>query len=319
VTPATGRPVAIDAPRIRLLSGPTPVEPMDRLRATLGAGPRLLVKRDDAIPFGFGGNKIRKLEFVLARALADGADTLVTLGGVQSNHARATAAAAAKLGLRCVLILNGAPPARATANAVLDGLLGAEVEYIASRAERGAAAERVMARLRASGRQPHLIPLGASTSLGALGFVAAVGELVEQNVRPDVIVHASSSGGTQAGLVAGIALHGLATRVIGVSADDPSSSIASTVRGLVRAINGLESFDGQVEVDDRHVGDGYGAPTPASREAQQLAARTEALFVDHTYTAKAFAALIAYLREKRFAASETVLFWHTGGQVGLFA
>jgi 1-aminocyclopropane-1-carboxylate deaminase/D-cysteine desulfhydrase-like pyridoxal-dependent ACC family enzyme len=319
VTPAADSAAAIDAPRVRLLSGPTPVEPMDRLRATVAARPRLLIKRDDAIPFGFGGNKIRKLEFVLARALADGADTLVTLGGVQSNHARATAAAAAKLGLRCVLILNGAPPARATANAALDELLGAEVEYIASRAERGVAAERVVARLRAAGRRPYLIPLGASTSVGALGFVAAVGELVEQNVRPDVIVHASSSGGTQAGLVAGIALHGLATRVIGVSADDSSSSIASTVRGLVRGISGLESFDGQVEVDDRHVGAGYGLATAESREAQQLAARTEALFVDHTYTAKAFAALIACLRENRFAASETVLFWHTGGQVGLFA
>ena len=319
MTSAIGGTAAVDAARVRLLSGPTPVEPMDRLRAALGAGPRLLVKRDDAIPFGFGGNKIRKLEFVLARALADGADTLVTLGGVQSNHARATAAAAAKLGLRCVLILNGAPPARATANAVLDELLGAEVEYIASRAERGAATERVMARLAAAGRRPCLIPLGASTSVGALGFVAAVGELVEQNVRPDVIVHASSSGGTQAGLVAGVALHGLATRVIGVSADDPATAIAATVRTLVRGIAGLESFDGKIEVDDRRVGDGYGVPTAESREAQRLAARTEALFVDHTYTAKAFGALIAYLREQRFAPSETVLFWHTGGQVGLFA
>jgi L-cysteate sulfo-lyase len=319
LTPPIGGAAAIDAPRVRLLSGPTPVEPMDRLREALGAKPRLLVKRDDAIPFGFGGNKIRKLEFVLARALADGADTLVTLGGVQSNHARATAAAAAKLGLRCVLILNGAPPAHATANAALDELLGAEVEYVASRADRGPAAEHVMARLRAAGRRPHLIPLGASTPVGALGLVAAVGELVEQGVRPEVIVHASSSGGTQAGLVAGIALHGLATRVIGVSADDSAASIASTVRGLVRGISGLESFDGQVEVDDRRVGDGYGIPTAESREAQQLAARTEALFVDHTYTGKAFGALIAHLRENRFAANETVLFWHTGGQVGLFA
>ncbi|HWH50190.1 MAG TPA: pyridoxal-phosphate dependent enzyme, partial [Gemmatimonadaceae bacterium] len=164
-----------------------------------------------------------------------------------------------------------------------------------------------------------LIPLGASTSVGALGFVAAVGELVEQNVRPDVIVHASSSGGTQAGLVAGAALHGLDTRVIGVSADDPATAIAATVRTLVRGIAGLESFDGKIEVDDRRVGDGYGVPTGESREAQRLAARTEALFVDHTYTAKAFGALIAYLREQRFAPGETVLFWHTGGQVGLFA
>lgn len=319
MTTATVGSAAIDAPRVRLFAGPTPIEPMDRLREALGGGPRLFVKRDDSIPFGFGGNKVRKLEFVIARALAGGADTLVTLGGVQSNHARATSAAAAKLGLHCVLILNGSPPERLAANTLLDDLLGAEIVYITSRAERTAAAERVVARLRADGRRPCLIPLGASTSLGALGFVAAVDELVEQGLRPDVIVHASSSGGTQAGLVAGIAQRGLATRVIGVSADDPSEAIESTVRGLVRGIGGLASFEGAVEVDDRRVGDGYGVPTAASREAQQLAARTEALFVDHTYTAKAFGALIAYVRDERFAPSETVLFWHTGGQVGLFA
>src|SRR5690348_10557230 len=157
--------MAIDqlAPREELLSGPTPVQEMWRLRTVLGGGPRLLVKRDDAIPFGFGGNKVRKLEFVLPEALAANADTLVTLGGVQSNHARATAAAAAKLGLRCVLIINGAPQERPSGNALLDRLLGAEVEYIASRDERAAAVERVMARLRSEGRRPFLIPLGAST------------------------------------------------------------------------------------------------------------------------------------------------------------
>ncbi len=309
----------LDAPRVSLLSGPTPVQPMDRLRAALGGvGPRLLVKRDDAIPFGFGGNKVRKLEFVLARALADGADTLVTVGGVQSNHARATAAAAATHGLRCVLIVNGVAPECLTANALLDRLLGAEIEYIASRAERASATERVVARLRGEGRRPFVIPLGASTSLGALGFVAAIGELTRQNVHPDVIVHASSSGGTQAGLIAGLALSGLSTRVIGVSADEPAASLSSTIRGIIRGIDGLESYDGRIEVDDTQIGDGYGVSTAASREAQEIAARTEALFFDHTYTAKALGALIAYLREQRFSPSETVLFWHTGGQVGLF-
>jgi 1-aminocyclopropane-1-carboxylate deaminase/D-cysteine desulfhydrase-like pyridoxal-dependent ACC family enzyme len=164
-----------------------------------------------------------------------------------------------------------------------------------------------------------LIPLGASTSVGALGFVNAVGELVEQGLKPDVIVHACSSGGTQAGLVAGAALHGLDARIIGVSADDPAPDVVATVRRIVRDLDGLESFDGDVEVDDTRVGDGYGIPTDASREAQQLLARTEALFVDHTYTAKAAGALISYVREKRFASDQTVLFWHTGGQVGLFA
>lgn len=294
---------------------------MSRLRAVLGGRgvPRLLVKRDDAIPFGFGGNKVRKLEFALAEAMAGGADTIVTLGGIQSNHARATAAAAAKMGLKCVLIINGFPPDRPTANALLDRLLGAEIEYISSRDERAEASERVMARLASSGRTPFLIPLGASTSVGALGFVNAVGELVQQGIQPNVIVHACSSGGTQAGLVAGAALHGLDARIIGVSADDSAIDVAATVRRIVRDIDGLESFDGDVEVDDSRVGDGYGIPTDASREAQQLLARAEALFVDHTYTAKAAGALIAYIREKRFAADQTVLFWHTGGQVGIFA
>jgi 1-aminocyclopropane-1-carboxylate deaminase/D-cysteine desulfhydrase-like pyridoxal-dependent ACC family enzyme len=305
--------------RIPLLTGPTPVQEMARLRAALGGGPRLLVKRDDAIPFGFGGNKVRKLEFVLADALAAGADVVVTVGGVQSNHARATAAAAAKLGLGCVLVLNGSPPERPTANALLDRLLGARVEYIPSRAERAAASEEVMARLRSEGRRPYFVPLGASTSVGALGFVSAVDELVGQGIVPDVVVHAGSSGGTQAGLVAGIARHGLSTRVIAVSADDPAVSVAASVRAIIRGIEGLSGFDGLIEVDDGHVGAGYGVPTDASRAAQELAARTEALFVDHTYTAKALGALVAYVRAGRFDANQTVLFWHTGGQVGLFA
>jgi len=306
-------------PREELLSGPTPIQEMWRLRTSLGGGPRLLVKRDDAIPFGFGGNKVRKLEFVLPEALAANADTLVTLGGLQSNHARATAAAAAKLRLGCVLIINGAPQDRPSANALLDRLLGAQVEYIASRAERAPAVERVMSKLQSSGRRPFLIPLGASTPTGAMGFAAAIDEMLAQGVRPDVILHAGSSGGTQAGLVAGVARNGLATRVIAVSADDPAASIASTVRGIVREIPGCASFDGTIDVDDTMVGAGYGVPTDASREAQHLFARSEALFVDHTYTAKAAAALIAYARDGRFSADETVLFWHTGGQVGLFA
>ena len=309
----------INASRIRLLSGPTPVEEMTRLRAALGGGPRLLVKRDDSIPFGFGGNKVRKLEFVVAEAIATGADTLVTVGGLQSNHARATAAVAAKLGFRCVLIINGTRQERQTANALLDHLLGAEVEYIPSRAERAEAAKRVMARLAKDGRKPYFLPLGASTSTGALGFVVAIEELADQGVAPDVIVHASSSGGTQAGLVAGVALRGMRTRIIGVSADDPAADIEATLRRIVRGIDGLAQFDGRVDVDDTRVGDGYGVATEASREAQQLAARTEALFVDHTYTAKALGALIAYVRERKLSSDQTVLFWHTGGQVGLFA
>jgi 1-aminocyclopropane-1-carboxylate deaminase/D-cysteine desulfhydrase-like pyridoxal-dependent ACC family enzyme len=315
-----------NVPVLQLARAATPLEEMSRLRDALGGGPRLFVKRDDAIPFGFGGNKIRKLQMVAVAAMDAGADVLVTLGGIQSNHARATAAVAAKLGMRCVLIANGTPPDRATANALLDQLLGAEVQYINSREERARALAAAVARLEREGRTPFAIPLGASIPLGALGFVRAMGELLEQTAPPDIIFHASSSGGTQAGLVAGCALHGLSTRVIGVSADDPATEIAAKVREIVRGIGDALGVNGDalasarpIEVDDHWVGDGYGIPSEASRDAQRLAARNEALFVDHTYTAKALAALIAYVRGGQTREDETILFWHTGGQVGLFA
>jgi 1-aminocyclopropane-1-carboxylate deaminase/D-cysteine desulfhydrase-like pyridoxal-dependent ACC family enzyme len=312
-------------PSVALGHFPTPIDEMTRLGEALGTRARLLVKRDDAISFGFGGNKVRKLGIVAADAIAAGADTLVTIGGVQSNHARATAAAAARLGLRCVIVANGQRPERLTANALLDALLGADVEYVGSREERVPGMRRAIERLRAEGRHPYEVPLGASTPRGALGFARAVGELLAQGVRPDVIVHATSSGGTQAGLVAGCRLHGLATRIIGVSADDPAASlrdavarIASGVLAELGATDDVVRPD-EIEADDTFVGDGYGIPTDASREAQQLAARREAIFVDHTYSAKALSALIAYARRGDFAPNQTVLFWHTGGQVGLFA
>lgn len=313
-------------PSLPLSDAPSPLEPMERLRQALGGGPRLLVKRDDAIPFGFGGNKVRKLRLVAARALAEGADTLVTTGAVQSNHCRATAAAAAKLGLGCLIVASGKPQARPTGNAKLDQLLGAELEYVARREERPARLRAAAERLRGEGRRPFEIPLGASTPLGGLAFAKAVGELLQQGPVPDAIVHSTSSGGTQAGLVVGCALNGLATKVIGVSADEPAGALAARVRAIVVGMGPLLGLDGErlasavsIEVDDGFVGGGYGVASPASREAQRLGARSEALFLDNTYSAKAMAGLLAYLRRNRFHSDQTVLFWHTGGQVGLFA
>jgi 1-aminocyclopropane-1-carboxylate deaminase/D-cysteine desulfhydrase-like pyridoxal-dependent ACC family enzyme len=313
-----------------LFAQPTPLDEAHRLREALGPGaPRILVKRDDAIPFGFGGNKVRKLQLVAAEARACGADTLITVGGVQSNHMRATASTAARLGLRCVLVANGAPPPAPRANALLDMLLGAELHYVSSREERAPAMRDIAGRLRAEGRVPYEVPLGASTPLGAAAFVRAVGELRHQlpsGVIPRAIIHASSSGGTQAGLAAGCVLHALPTRVIGVSADDPAPAIEAEVRRIVAGLDEMLGTDADtlarsvhVSADDSFVGAGYGAATPASQEAQSLAARTEALFVDHTYTAKAMAALIAFVRRGQFRAEDTIVFWHTGGQVGLFA
>jgi D-cysteine desulfhydrase family pyridoxal phosphate-dependent enzyme len=311
-------------PSVPLAPDPTPVEELTRLRAMLG-GPRLLVKRDDAIGFAFGGNKVRKMRLVAADALRQGADTLITSGGIQSNHARVTAAAAAKLGLDCVLVANGVEQARPTGNALLDSMLGARILYVPTREARAAAMETEAVRLKEAGHRPYVIPIGASTPLGAAAYVSAVSELLEQVPAPDAIVHASSSGGTQAGLVAGCALAGIRTRVIGISADERSASLERDVRRILAGLGELLGFDAHrfdgvtVEIDDTFVGEGYGVPTTDSRSATDLLARSEALFLDPTYTAKAMAGLIAYVRRGAFTDAETVLFWHTGGQIGIFA
>ena len=311
-------------PRISLAIAPTPIDSLSRLRDAIGGGPALLVKRDDAIPFGFGGNKVRKLQLVAAQALAQGADTLITTGGVQSNHARATAAVAARMGLGCVLVASGAPPARLTGNALLDRLLGAEVRYVGSREERAPAMESAAAELRANGRRPFVIPLGASTPLGAAAYAIAVTELLSQAPAPDVIVLSTSSGGTQAGIIAGCRLHDVSTRVVGISADDPSAVIAGEVRRILAGVEELAGCtrgtltEAPIEIDDRFVGDGYGIATPQSDEALDLCARHEALFLDPTYTAKGMAGLISRVRSGEFLTG-TVIFWHTGGQVGLFS
>jgi D-cysteine desulfhydrase family pyridoxal phosphate-dependent enzyme len=326
MTPSALRERLARLPSLPLVAAPTPVEPLPGLSRSLGGGPSLFIKRDDAIPFGFGGNKVRKLALVVARAVADGADTLITAGGVQSNHARATAATAARLGLRAVLVANGRAPEPLTANALLDNLLGAEVVYVPARDDRTPMMRQLAERLRGEGGRPYTIPIGASTPLGALGFVLAMAELVDQIGAPEVIIHSTSSGGTQAGLVAGCRLLDLSTRVLGISADDSAASLQSQVEAIIGGIADLADLDPAslsrgtaIEVDDSFVGGGYGIPTAASREALQLAARTDAIFLDPTYTAKAMAGLIAYVRWQKFKPNERVLFWHTGGQVGLFA
>jgi 1-aminocyclopropane-1-carboxylate deaminase/D-cysteine desulfhydrase-like pyridoxal-dependent ACC family enzyme len=302
-----------------------PVEELARLRDGTGTAARLLVKRDDGIAFAWGGNKVRKLEMVAAAALAEDADTLVTTGGLQSNHARVTAAFAARLGMRCHLVLNGDPPSQPRANALLDRLFGAEIEYVADRTARTAAVDAAVQRLRGEGRRPYAIPLGASTPLGAAAFAKAVFELLEQAPAPTAIVHSTSSAGTQSGLIAGCVLAGVDTRVIGVSADDPAGAIVQAVRTNLAGIEELLRLPAgalahaRIEVDDSQVGDGYGIPTPASAHALATLARLEALILDPVYTAKAMAGLLEYCRRGVFGIDDTVIFWHTGGQVAIFA
>jgi 1-aminocyclopropane-1-carboxylate deaminase/D-cysteine desulfhydrase-like pyridoxal-dependent ACC family enzyme len=326
VTVATALAALMSTPMLSLAPHPTPVDDLKRLRAALGpASPRVLMKRDDLLSFGMGGNKVRKMQAVAAEAVAAGADALITCGGIQSNHARVVAATGAALGMPAVLILNGTPPDGATGNLKLDRLFGAEVRFVARREDRAPAMDAAAAELRAAGRRPYVIPLGASTPTGAIGFAHGVAELAGTSHRPHVIIHASSSGGTQAGVLAGCALLGLQPRVIGVSADEPAASLAETIRALLAGIaerlvaRGSSLGAGNpIEIDDMQVGPGYGVPTPASTEATELLARTEGVVLDPVYTAKAMASLVARVRRGEFAADQTVLFWHTGS-IGYFA
>lgn len=313
-------------PSVTLAHHPTPVEELKRLRAALGpSAPRVFIKRDDLLSFGLGGNKVRKMQTVAAEAQAAGADTLITAGGVQSNHCRVTAATGAALGLDVVLVLNGEAPSVATANTRLDLLFGADITYVPTREARNEAMARIAEELSAAGRRPFVVPIGASTATGALGFARGVIELSSAGVRPDIIVHASSSGGTQAGLIAGCALAGLRSRVVGVSADEPEESLRATVTTLLAAVadrlgasRPSVGLDRAVEVDDSQVGGGYAIPTPASIEALELFARREGVLLDPVYTAKAAAGLIARIRSGEIGPEQSVLFWHTGGQVAFF-
>jgi D-cysteine desulfhydrase/L-cysteate sulfo-lyase len=326
---ARQRLAELAARAIPVASQPTPVEELSRLREALGRDlrpgivPRLLIKRDDALPFAMGGNKVRKMRLLARQALDEGADTLVTMGGVQSNHARVTAAMAAATGMRSVLVLNGTPTSSSNGNARLQKLFGAEIVLVGTREEREPAMADVARRLEREGRRPYIVPLGGSTPDGALAYAQAFMELLEQIEPPDWIIHSTSSGGTQAGLCAGAALAGVRTRIFGISADDPSPAIHAIVDGLIAAIGdrvGVSDLSYEfTQVDDTQVGLGYGIPTPASTEALELAARTEGLLLDPVYTAKAMAMLIAMYRTGAFEQDETVLFWHTGGIPALFA
>jgi D-cysteine desulfhydrase family pyridoxal phosphate-dependent enzyme len=300
---------------------PTPIDEMPRLREALGGGPRLFIKHDDYTGPAFGGNKVRKLEYVLAAALREKADAVLTVGGVRSNHARVTAALAAKRGLECHLILSGEFQ-NEPASLWLDNLFGAKIHRVDSRDARAPTMAQIAEELRAKGRKPYEIPLGASTPLGALGYVqAAAEEIVPVGMHFDFLFHSTSSGGTQAGLLAGLELMGSKTTVIGVSADDPAIGIAARVAQIVEGIGKLldKTFQPAIEVDAGFVGEGYGIETAEGREAIELLARTEGIVLDPVYTAKAMAALIGRVRGGRFTLDQNVLFLHTGGQMSLFS
>jgi D-cysteine desulfhydrase/L-cysteate sulfo-lyase len=320
---------------IRLAALPTPFEPLANLSQSLssgGRGPSIWMKRDDCTGFAGGGNKVRKLEHLVADALKRGADTLVTLGAIQSNHARQTAAAAARHGLGCVLLLTDSVAGRSEAyrangNRLLDRIFGAEIRLLAASEDSAAAAAETVAALSAQGRTPYLIPVGGSNALGSLAYRDALLELAAQAQREsrqiDHIVLPTGSGGTHAGILAGVEEAGLPCRVHGISVSRPSGQARAIVSGLVQEIVALEGRErggaADPEVDDSQVGTGYGQPTAAMVEAVELVARTEGILLDPVYTGKAMAGLLARARSGAFAPGETVVFWHTGGAPGLFA
>ena len=314
-------------PRVSLAHLPTPLEEMPRLRAALGGGPRLWIKRDDQTGLATGGNKARKLEFLVAEAIQQGADTLVTVGAAQSNHCRQTAAAAAKVGLHCALVLSGHPPPKPwNGNLLLHVLLGAELHW-AGDGDRSAAAATVVEKLRAEGAKPFYFGVGGSVPTGAAGYVAAVEELNDQlqarKLCLDRILFASGSAGTQAGILVGVKALGLNASVEGidVSAIDGLRAEIEKLAPATAAHLGLDlRFAEEETIVRREYGTpGYANITDAEREAISLLARTEGIVVDPVYTGRALAGLIDLVRRGSYGDGEEILFWHTGGVAGLFA
>ena len=319
-------------PRVRLAHLPTPLEPLAALTKHLG-GPRIYVKRDDCTGLALGGNKTRKLEFLMADVLAQGADTVITCGGAQSNHVRQTAAAAAKLGLKCALVQQQTDPwdepgFTETGNMLLDRLLGASLHPVATEDDRAAGMETLADDLRGQGAKPYIIPGGGSNALGGLGYVGCALEILAQAnamvLAVDAIVLATGGGGTQGGLVAGLVGANSGIRAIGIEIDAEGEAVADRVHAVAQGSAELLGIRGSVPRDDVEVaygyaGEAYGVPTPEMVEAVKLLARIEGLILDPSYTGKAMAGLIDLVAKGRFTKSDTVVFIHTGGMPALFA
>jgi len=316
-------------PRFRLAQLPTPIEELENLTRELG-GPELLIKRDDQTGLAFGGNKTRKLEFLVGQALAEGADTLVTAGAAQSNHCRQTAAAAAKAGMKCELVLNGQKPDVPNGNLLLDQLLGAGQHWI-ERSQRSAKLRDLSEQLQAQGRKPYVIGVGGSNGVGATGYVVAMLELVEQlrtlQQRADHLVFGTSSGGTQAGVVLGARVAGFHGQLHGLSIDkgepelkDYEKEVAQIANECAEYVGSADRFsEKDIQVVCGYLGDGYGVVGELEREAIRMMAQCEGIILDPVYAGRAFGGLIDLIRKGVFQRGETVLFWHTGGAPALFA
>lgn len=318
-------------PRVSLCHQPTPIEAMPRLTEHL-AGPSLFVKRDDCTGLAMGGNKTRKLEFLVGEAVREGADMLVTQGAVQSNHVRQTAAAACKMGLKCHVLLERRVPDRdadyeETGNVLLDDLFGATREFRPPNLDMNAEAQAVTEKLRAEGHRPYFIPGGGSNPTGALGYANCAQEIAnhtrETGQTFDWLVMGTGSTGTQAGLVAGFHALGVDLPVMGISVRQPRERQIAAVHNLTQRTLEKLGFEGisedKVLVDDGYVGDGYGMPADTTLEAIHLTARCEGVLLDPVYSAKGMAGLIGLVRQGLFKTTDNVLFLHTGGASALFA
>lgn len=308
-------------PRYPLAALPTPVQKLDRLSEQLGL--ELWLKRDDLTGLAFGGNKTRKLELLLADAQAQGAQTVLTTGAIQSNHCRQTAAAAARAGLDGVLLLGGARPETPRGNVLLDRLLGAEIIWIEPQ-DRDPALAETFEQLVHAGRKPYLIPYGGSNPLGVSAFALALEEFLAQGIEVDRIVIASSSGGTQAGLILGASIFGFQGQILGISVDPKAEVLREIVSGLLAetgAFLGMERLEtvGRVDVVDRYLGGGYAVVGDLERAALARFARTEGVLLDPVYTARAAGGLLDLIERGEIERGERILFWHTGGTPALFA
>ena len=319
-------------PRRRYTPGYTAIERLDRFSEALG-GPTIWIKRDDQLGLAAGGNKTRKLEFLVAEALAQGADTLVTTGAPQSNHCRLTAAAAVKEGLKCRLLIEervqGSFSPEGTGNNFLFDLLGVEsIEVVPAGTDLAAGMVRIAEAAKAEGRKPYVIPGGGSNPLGALGYVACAGEIVAQSadmgVAFDAVICASGSAGTHAGLAVGLEAARSQMPLHGVSVRRAEAEQVALVEGLAVRTAELLGHDagvvkGRIAVDDRWVGEGYSLPTDTMIEAVRMLAALEGVLLDPVYTGKTMAGLIGQMREGRWTKGQNILFVHTGGSPALYA
>ena len=316
-------------PRLKLAQLPTPLQDLSRLGQRL-QGPKLLIKRDDQTGLALGGNKTRKLEFLIADALKKKADTVITAGAPQSNHCRQTAAAAAHVGIGCDLVLGGSVPKIPNGNVLLDLFCGANLHWT-TRERRNTKMEEVAELLVSQNRTPYIIPVGGSNGLGALGYVQAMLELKNQlskgKHKVDTIVFATSSGGTQAGMVVGARLAGFEGKILGISIDqgpfqEPPypRELAAIANESARLTNSQHEFwEDDFLVNYDYLGQGYGVVGNLERESIKLTACTEGLLLDPVYTGRAMGGLIDLIKRGFFSRKDTVLYWHTGGAPALFA